>query len=210
MNTTKVKIPIAVGAITAVGLLGCAAYLFEIPPFDKQVGEIEKSAVCESLGPPSQSVAPLQSVLPEASTYAFDDEVTLRVDDQDDGYTSDCFVSGDGKALMSARTQMMRAEAAQTWVSGEVEQYGEDSGQLTSFQAGAKGVASSSVAAVLVPCASAGNIPGGQYNLSIVVQLKEAGRSGSAETRAGLIELAKSAASYAHAKAKCDMPSTVG
>ncbi|MFD5134144.1 hypothetical protein [Streptomyces olindensis] len=37
MNTTQVKIPIAVGAVVAVGLLGCAAYLFEISPFDKQV-----------------------------------------------------------------------------------------------------------------------------------------------------------------------------
>ncbi|MBZ9638495.1 hypothetical protein [Streptomyces sp. PSKA30] len=210
MNTTRAKVRIAVGAVVTLGLLGCAAYLFEIPPFDEQVGEIAESAVCESLGPSSKSVTALKSVLPEASSYAFDDDVTLRVDEQDDGFTSDCFVSGGGKEVMSARTQMMRADSAQNWVSGEVEQYVEDSSQLTSFDAGAKGVASSSVAAVFVPCTSAGKIPGGQYNLSVVVQLKESKGASTAQTRSGLIELAKSAASYAHAQAKCDMPSTVG
>ncbi|WP_171114374.1 MULTISPECIES: hypothetical protein [Streptomyces] len=174
------------------------------------MGEISQSAVCESLGPDHQSVAALKSVLPQAASYTFDDEVNLRVGDRDDNYTSACFVSGDGEELMSARTQMMRAESAQSWVGDEIEQYAKDSSPLTSFEAGAKGVASSSVAAVLVPCASEGKIPGGQYNLSVVVQLKEMGDSETAKARSALIKLAKNAASYAHGKAKCDMPSTVG
>ncbi|MFJ5264636.1 hypothetical protein ACIQAC_29680 [Streptomyces sp. NPDC088387] len=209
MKITWTRVPIAVGVAVAVVLLAGAAYLFNLPPFDSAVGEIRQNAVCASLGQSGQSVSALKSVLPEESSYAFDDDVTLRVDDGDDGYSSDCSVTGGDKELMTARTQMMRAESVQSWVSGEVEQYADGSGRLTSFEARAEGVASSSVAAVFVPCSSEGKIPGGQYNLSVVVQLKEQGESGSSETRSSLIELAKGAATFAHAQAKCDMPSTV-
>ncbi|MGW6360342.1 hypothetical protein ACWFR5_35565 [Streptomyces sp. NPDC055092] len=42
-----------------------------------------------------------------------------------------------------------------------------------------------------------------QYNISLTVEL---GRPGNASTRAGLIDLVESAVSYAHKKARCNMP----
>ncbi|AZM75185.1 hypothetical protein D1J63_09570 [Streptomyces sp. KPB2] len=194
-----------VAAIAAVALAGVcvAAALLKIPPFSDDAGKIEASEVCESLGPASQSVDALRSVLPEEPSYSFTDDVNVRVDIHDDSYRSDCFVSAGGRQLLGARTQMMRDEPTQSWIDGEV---AGKTDQLKPFSSDVHGVASSSVAAVFLPCTSAGNIPGGQYNLSVVIHLEEAGNAGTLETRAGLVELAKSAASFAHDKAKCDIP----
>ncbi|WP_437059883.1 hypothetical protein [Streptomyces sp. enrichment culture] len=61
------------------------------------------------------------------------------------------------------------------------------------------------MAAVFVPCTSVGKIPGGQYNLSVVVHLEEAGKADDADIREGLVELAKNASAFAHGRAKCDI-----
>ncbi|WP_432117825.1 hypothetical protein [Streptomyces sp. bgisy032] len=209
MNAARAKIPLAVGTAATVGLLAGAAYFFKIPPFSEEVGDISQSMVCESLGADSSSVEALETILPDASSYSFDDEVASRVSDEDDNYSSACFVSGDDKELMAARTQMLRSESPETWTEHEVRQNAKKSAALTSFEAGTKGVVSSSMAAVLVPCISAGKIPGGQYDLSVVVQMSEMAQSNDAKTRSALIGLAKSAAAYAHAEAKCDLPSKV-
>ncbi|MHC3453247.1 hypothetical protein [Streptomyces prasinus] len=195
---------IAVVAVVLVGALG-ALHLLKVPPFEEDTGDIEASSVCDSLGQGSQSVGALRSVLPEKSSYAFDDDVNLRMDEQDSSYRSDCFVSGDGDQLLSARTEMIRDEPFQNWVGSEVAQYAEGHDRLTPFATGPKGTASPSVAAVFAPCTSPGKIPGGQYNLSVVVHLEKAGKASDAETRAGLVELAKNAAKYAHTKARCDI-----
>lgn len=205
MNTRRNGYVIAVVTVVLVGVLG-ALYLLKAPPFGEDTGDIEASAVCDSLGQGSQSVGALRSALPEKPSYAFDDDVNLRVDEQDSSYSSDCFVSGGGDQLLSARTQMIRDEPFQNWVDSEVSQYAEGHDRLMSFSVGPKGTASPSVAAVFVPCTSPGKIPGGQYNLSVVVHLEKAGKASAADTRAGLIALAKNAATYAHTKAKCDIP----
>ncbi|MFF1453454.1 hypothetical protein ACFVYF_35755 [Streptomyces sp. NPDC058274] len=134
MNATRAKLLIA-GTAVAVGGLLAAAYLFRFSPFNDGTGKIAASAVCESLGPSSQSLPALKSVLPKNSSYAFDDDVTLRVDDGDDSYGSACSVAGGRQELMSARTQMMRAEPGASWVDGEIQQYAKGSDQLTSFEA---------------------------------------------------------------------------
>ncbi|WP_063896469.1 hypothetical protein [Streptomyces prasinus] len=195
---------IAVVAVVLVGALG-ALYLLKVPPFEEDTGDIEASSVCDSLGQGSQSVGALRSVLPEKSSYAFDDDVNLRMDEQDSSYRSDCFVSGDGDQLLSARTEMIRDEPFQNWVDSEVTQHSERDDHLTPFATGPKGTALPSVAAFFMPCTSPGNIPGGQYNLSVVVHLKKAGTASATDTRASLIELAKNAAKYAHTKARCDI-----
>ncbi|MEV5340581.1 hypothetical protein AB0K93_19215 [Streptomyces sp. NPDC052676] len=209
MYAARKRMSIAIGAGVVVVLLGCAAYLLKIPPFEEQAGEITENSLCDSMGPSPQSVASLKKALPGAASYGFADDVTLRGSVQDDSYTSTCFVSGGGKELMTVRTQMMRAESARSWVDSEIKQYAGDPSRLTSFEAGERGVASPSVAAVFVPCVSRGVIPGGQYNLSVVVHLKEPGEVSAARTRSALIDLARSAATYAHSEAKCEMPSRI-
>ncbi|MFD7065012.1 hypothetical protein [Streptomyces sp. NPDC059906] len=194
-------------AIVAIALvtLGGAAYLFRIPPFSEKKGEINASAVCQSLGSASKATTVLTSVLAEASSYAFDDEVHLRGDD-DDSYRSHCFVSGDGDQLMSVTSEMMRDEPLEDWVESEV---AESAGQqrLSPFLGDVKSAASESVAAIFMPCVSPGNIPGGQYNISVVVHLKNAKNVSSTDRQNSLIELAKGAAAYAHDKGKCNAPS---
>ncbi|MER5843493.1 hypothetical protein ABT099_24995 [Streptomyces prasinus] len=204
MNTRRNGYVIAAVAIALAGTFG-ALYLLKVPPFGDETGKIEASAVCDSLGQVAQSVGALRSVLPENSSYASDDDVNLRVDEQDSSYSSDCFVSGGGDQLLSARTQMIRDEPFQNWVDSEVAQYAEGHDRLAPFTTGPKGTASPSVAAVFAPCTSPGKIPGGQYNLSVVVHLEKAGKASDAETQAGLVELAKNAAKYAHTKARCDI-----
>ncbi|MCX5034978.1 MULTISPECIES: hypothetical protein [Streptomyces] len=204
MNASRTVYVIAIAAVALAGVFG-AAYLLKMPPFSDDPGHIEANEVCKSLGPTSQAVDALRSVLPEESSYSFNDDVSVRVDNHDDSYRSDCFVSAGGRQLLGARTQMMRDEPTQSWIDGEVAQVAGERNQLRPFSAEVRGVASSSVAAVFLPCASAGNIPGGQYNLSVVIHLEEAGKAENTETRAGLIELAKSAATLAHDRAKCDI-----
>ncbi|MFF0112023.1 hypothetical protein [Streptomyces prasinus] len=204
MSTKRNGYVIAVVSIAIAGVLG-ALYLLKAPPFGDETGEIEANTMCDSLGQGPQSVGALRSVLPEKSSYVFDDDVNLRVDEQDSSYRSDCFVSGGGDQVLSARTQMIRDEPFQNWVDSEVAQYAEGHDRLTPFATGPKGTASPSVAAFFMPCTSPGKIPGGQYNLSVIVHLKEAGKAGDTDTRAGLIELAKNAAAYAHTKARCDI-----
>jgi hypothetical protein len=209
VKATRKRISIAVGTGVLVAVLGYAAYLLKVPPFEEQAGDIAESSLCDSMGPSSHSVAALKKALPGAASYAFDDDVTLRGSAQDDSYTSACFVSGGGRELMTVRTQMMRAESAQSWIESEIEQYADNPSRLTSFERDGRGVASPSVAAVFVPCVSQGVIPGGQYNLSVVVHLKEPGEASGAEKRSALIALARSAATYAHSEARCDVPSRV-
>ncbi|MET9825534.1 hypothetical protein ABZ038_28680 [Streptomyces sp. NPDC006349] len=204
MNARRNGYVIAIAVVALVGVLG-VTFLLKIPPFSEDMGDIEASDVCNSLGSESQSADALRSVLPEESSYTFDDDVNLRVDDHDDSYRSDCFVSAGDRQLLTARTQMMRDEPTQSWLDGEVTKVAGEKAHLRPFTAGVSGVASASVAAVFLPCTSAGKIPGGQYNLSVVVHLDEAGEAEGADTQAGLVELAKNAAAFAHDRAKCDI-----
>ncbi|MFI8950815.1 hypothetical protein ACIGO6_30375 [Streptomyces sp. NPDC053750] len=192
-------------AVALAAICG-AAYLLKVPPFAEETGDIAAGAVCDSLGLASQAADALESVLPAETSYAFNDEVHLRVDDQDDSYRSYCSVSGDGDQLMSVRTEMMRDEPLKSWIDSEVAEFASRE-QLTPFTANDKSAASPSVAAIFMPCASPGKIPGGQYNISVVVHLEKAGKVSDADRRATLIELATSTATYAYGKAKCDASS---
>ncbi|MFF8034381.1 hypothetical protein [Streptomyces sp. NPDC016626] len=198
---------IAIAAVMLV-FLGGAAYLFKVPPFSKEKGEIDASAVCDSLGSASQARKELASALPEKSSYALDDEIHLRMDDHDDSYRSYCSVSGDGDQLMSVSTEMMRDEPLRGWIKSEVAEFAGQQ-QLTPFLEKVKSAASPSVAAVFMPCASPGKIPGGQYNISAVVHLEKAGEESDTDRRMALIELAKSTVAYAHDEGNCDIPSEV-
>ncbi|CAL9293134.1 hypothetical protein [Streptomyces sp. enrichment culture] len=90
------------GVIGVVGLGLGLTYACGAPPFEEQRGEIRDSAVCKTLGDPAGSAGALRKVLPDKSSYSFDDQVMhRRVDDADRTYETFCFVNGDGKMLVT-------------------------------------------------------------------------------------------------------------
>ncbi|MEU1575650.1 hypothetical protein ABZ519_31725 [Streptomyces collinus] len=195
-----------VGAVVTLTLFAGLAYTYKIWPF-RDKGEIEAGEVCSSLGSSSSVVNALTKVLPEASSYSFDENTSLRVDVTDTNYESSCFVSGGGKQLLVVEARLMEDESAISWtrwIKGTTANEASTK-SLTPFTAGDRAVASSRFAAIFVPCTAAGKAPGGQYNLSVSTELKQAGNSSDAAVRDELIKLTKNASSYAHAKAKCDM-----
>lgn len=196
-----------VGAVVALALFAGIAYTYQIWPF-RGKGEIKAGEVCPSLGGPSSSVInSLTTILPEESSYSFDENSSLRVDVTDTDFGSSCFISGGGKQLLVVKARLMEDEPPKSWsqwVKGTAANEASTK-SLTPFTAGDKAVASSRFAAIFVPCTSAGKAPGGQYNLSVSTELKQAGNSSDDVARDELIKLTRAASSYNHAKAKCDM-----
>ncbi|MEU2926387.1 hypothetical protein ABZ636_15290 [Streptomyces sp. NPDC007251] len=89
-------------------------YVLGLPPFEERKGEIKASEVCRTLGSSSSTAAALKRVLPDKSSYSFDDAMTdLRTDDKDRTYGTSCFVHGDGQMLLAARTHMLELELKQ-------------------------------------------------------------------------------------------------
>lgn len=206
MFTGQKRFIIPGAALIAIGLALGSAYLLKFPPFESPVGHIRTADLCNSLGPKEQAASSLKSVLPRESEYSFKETPGTRIGADGSSYTSDCFVRGEDKILLSVRTEMMRAEPPEGWVRSEVLDTAGSLQGLKQFQAGDEGVASSSEAGVFVPCVSAGRIPGGKYNLSVIVKLKRKGDSSNGEALAALRELAVGAAGFAHRDARCDLP----
>lgn len=189
-------------------LVGGVLYALGVPPFEKEKGEIKASEVCRTLGASSSSAAALKRVLPDKSSYSFDDSVTdPRRDGADRSYNASCFVNGDGKMLLVATAEMVRYEKTGDWVKDVVanQSTAAPASSLTPFAAGDGAVASSKLAAVHLPCVG----KGAGASLSVVVELRQPGGAPEAELRDGLVALAKSAALSAHRNAKCDAPSKV-
>ncbi|WP_258564803.1 hypothetical protein [Streptomyces sp. WELS2] len=146
-----------------------------------------------------------RKILPGESAYSFDDQVMhRRVDDADRTYETSCFVNSGGRMLLAATAEMVGYDKADAWVKDVVANASSPS-DVTSFQAGDKAIASEKIAAVYVPCRDKGP----REHLSVVVELRQRGGAGDAETREGLISLARSAAVFAHGQAKCDAPTKV-
>ncbi|WP_328726321.1 hypothetical protein [Streptomyces sp. NBC_00259] len=208
----KVVIPLA--ALLCVASATAAAYAFGFPPFERR-GDIRASDVCESLGKSAKVVPALKGSLPSEPGYKFDDRLDGRdITQGASDYTADCLVWGEGRVLLSARTEMMLTETAENMGSEtyDVRDWAKEAlnvreSDIKSFTAGTRGVNVARKAAILVPCASPGHIPGGTYSLSVVVDLRKHEGSGKPEVRQDLIDLAINAARFSHQKAKCDLPS---
>ncbi|MBK3576832.1 hypothetical protein JHN63_24095 [Streptomyces sp. MBT65] len=189
----------------SLALLVGIAYAVKLPPFE-EVGDIQASDVCTTMGSASTSAAALKRVLPEKSSYSFDDSLTdLRLDDTDDTYQTDCAVDGDGEQLAWTGAELLEYDTTQTWAEEVLGQYDSVS-SLTPFTAGDKALASAKVAAIYLPCTS----HGASRHLSVVVNLKKQGNADDSALRDGLITLARNAAEYAHTKAKCDAQAKLG
>jgi len=189
----------------SLALLAGIAYAVRLPPFEEKAGDIQASDVCATMGSASTSAAALKRVLPKKSAYSFDNSLTdLRLDATDATYQTDCTVDGDGEQLAWTGTELLEYDTTEAWAEEVLGQYDSVS-SLTPFSAGDKALASSKVAAVYLPCTSHG-----ARHLSVVVNLKKKGDASDSTLRAGLITLARNAAEYAHAKAKCNTPNKLG
>lgn len=207
MIRVRKKFAIPVTLLTLLSATASAAYLTETFPFEQR-GIIKESDTCESLGDPEQVTPRLNRRLPFATNYAFKDDPGSRFDKTESYFNSHCSVAGDGEVLLFSRTEMMRSEPANSWARYVMEEGWDDkASDFDSFPAGAKGVASKRVAAIFIPCVPRGMIPGGEYNLSVVVRSKEDLIGTETEARNELINIALSAAKHAHTSANCDLPS---
>ncbi|MFF2508409.1 hypothetical protein ACFVTY_34360 [Streptomyces sp. NPDC058067] len=205
MNLTRPKVLAAAGVSLAL-ILAAIAYAFNFPPFNERTGEIKASDTCPSLGPPSSAIPALKKTLPRRPSYSFDDTVTGGSNTSGLDYGASCLVTGENESpLLAARSRSMPAEPAKSWLKWvKTTAISNNSlGSLTPFSADEKTAASGKFAAIFLPCISEKRNQSPQYNISLTVEL---GRPGDASTRAGLIHLVESAASYAHKKARCNMP----
>lgn len=215
MAATKRKVLVASLAMLAgVGLLAGVAYVAHVPPFEQR-GAISAGDLCESLGDAGKAIPALEQALPSKSDYSFRDRVNGRVPGTEGDYTSTCSVNGDSEQLLTVRTEMMLIGPKPTpattagWTK-EVKENTASRGPFKSFNAGNGAVASPGMSAVLLPCVPPGEIPGGEYDLSVVVTLKQWDEEASeTKTRQSLIDLTRSAAHYAHKKARCGLAAKV-
>ncbi|MFJ9035509.1 hypothetical protein ACIRF8_02785 [Streptomyces sp. NPDC102406] len=204
MKLTRPKI-LAVAGVTIVIIVAALAYVFKWPPF-KEEGEIKAADVCASLGHPKHATDTLRKLLPERSSYNFDDTGSGGVDESGLSYRSSCMVTGGSEAiLLRTQTESMPYESAEDWLKWvRTKALNESSTRaFTRFPAGDEAAASKNFAAIFIPCVAKKDEQRPQYNISLTVEL---GRPGDSATRAGLIDLARSAASYAHEKAGCAIP----
>ncbi|GHB12011.1 hypothetical protein GCM10010512_49320 [Streptomyces thermoviolaceus subsp. thermoviolaceus] len=197
----RTKVLLATTVVLVLGLVTGVLYAFGLPPF-KKVGTIEAADVCESLGDATSAAEALKQVVPEESSYSFQESSPIvRIGEVDMNLDLACFVYGSDDQLLSARTRAMTYTNTDHWVKERVGQLVPMS-TLTPFSAGDRAVASDKVAAIYLPCRKHAMTD----HLSVVIWLKKQGDASASLVRDGLIDLAKGMAAYAHTQARCDAP----
>ncbi|MEU6991420.1 hypothetical protein ABZ953_12285 [Streptomyces sp. NPDC046465] len=203
-KTYRAPIALTVAASLAVGIV----YLSGISTSEDRA-TVKAADSCSSLKT-DRAITALNRALPNRSEYSFDeDPEEARPVEATDTYSNSCFVRADRDILLSARARMMVAEPPNTWEEEVFKDVSSGGRRVTGFAAGIRGLASPEKAAVFIPCVPKGEIPGGGYNLSVVVDLKERGDVSDAKLREDLISLTLSAANYAHKSSKCTLPSRI-
>ncbi|MFI6696730.1 hypothetical protein ACIBLA_34285 [Streptomyces sp. NPDC050433] len=203
MMSLSKKSQISLVALAVVGLAAAAFYVLGLPPFEKR-GKIEARMVCESLGDSTKAASTLETVLPKEPKYSFRGRVTgEQVTQQSNAFRSDCAVYGEEKTLLSVGTLVMETQSADSWAKYSLED-GDEARE--SFAAGSGGfITADNTVAIQVPCAKAGTLPGGEYSLRVVVDLRSS--EASDKVRQGLKDLAVEAARFAHKETDCNLPS---
>ncbi|MFJ4771824.1 hypothetical protein ACIP88_22400 [Streptomyces uncialis] len=188
----------------AVAMAMATLYLLKLPPFEQRAA-IGIDELCESIGPSGNTVEALENILPRQSEYSFDDTINAR-GGRKGPYSSMCAVWGEEKVLMSIRAETMTFELTETWVNQVVLQREPNRDSLKPFDAGDKALASSRVAAILVPCTPR-EVSDFTAHMSVTVALKQLTDKVDEQVRESLTDIARSAAEYAHERAKCELPS---
>ncbi|QDY75621.1 hypothetical protein [Streptomyces qinzhouensis] len=195
--------------VTAASLVAAGAVYFTLvaPGLGDDDAEITAGELCPQLGPAGPAAKALNKVLPAAGSYTVDEETAERRVRKADGFAGACRIRGDDKKLLFvANTELLATEPVDGWFSS-VRGRDYPDGETRAFAPGDTGRASARAAAVLVPCAPAGQSPEGARSLSVTVRLPEGGRpKDTAAARDAVRELALAVARQSHRDAGCDTP----
>jgi hypothetical protein len=205
----RVRAPhIIVSTIAAAITYGTVAYATDAPPFpinDKR--PIVSEEVCRPFIDDHQSFVALQEALPPAEKYSSDASGNTTRQYGDSLWQNDCAIYGDGDLLLSGSAEMGNWASPLAWVRDRRGEYFDDeSGPQYQFQSGLASRAGEETAEILLPCVPPGEIPGGRYQLSVVVHAHAALQGPAEDRRMALARLARGLAEHMHAQARCTEP----
>ncbi|MFC9945173.1 hypothetical protein [Streptomyces pratensis] len=202
MKKSKARI-LAAGLATTVGLAIGTAYLLEIPPFEG-VGTIEAGKVCKNLGSSDKVVPALREIAPREPDYSFTEQDNQGLIT----YYSGCHGQASDTEFLVTRTEYTSLGGTfESWLNGPASKMvdTEDPKNFDRFEPAtdAWGAVSKNKAAVTAPCS-----PDKKKSLTTIVQVWHAAESDRTEDRyrQELIDLAISAAEFAHKDADCTLP----
>ncbi|MFD5948863.1 hypothetical protein ACFWAZ_21745 [Streptomyces collinus] len=176
------------------------AYLLGV--FSEERGDIKADDVCRSLPDRQAAVEIFESLLPRAATYDF---VATSTSDPDESYLTTCSVTGDdNQGLLNLRAEMGVAMPWRQWADHNLPP---TSGKITYFDAGVKGVSTSDLAAIYIPCYASEAKTKQPHNLTVFAHATEDLPGSDSENRQKLVELATAFGRNAYKEAKCDLPS---
>ncbi|MEU0999302.1 hypothetical protein [Streptomyces tibetensis] len=176
------------------------AYL--LGAFSEGRGDIKAEDVCRNL-PDRQAAADIfKSLLPRAAKYDF---VVTSTPDPDESYINTCTAMGDdNERFLNLHAEMGVAMPWRQWADHNLPP---TSGKITYFDAGVKGVSTSDLAAIYVPCYASETKTKQPHNLTVFAHALEDLQGSDSEDRQKLLDLATAFGRYAHKEAKCDLPS---
>ncbi|MFD4374002.1 hypothetical protein [Streptomyces sp. NPDC058486] len=202
MKSTKKRGIVALVLLVLVAAWAGISYATNTPPFKKPKGTIEAGELCPSFGDSQEAADILNRLLPYATSYRIPLEGgTPRSPRPTDlRHTSSCTISGDGRRLLLARTEMAGWSSEESW---REEVLGNTNGRRPeSFDAGRWAFTTTPeilrVGAVFSAC-----LPYGDSGLSTYVELRG---PAPADRIDDLRRLAAIAAEEAHKAASCTLP----
>ncbi|MFB7579616.1 hypothetical protein [Streptomyces hydrogenans] len=202
MKLTKRRGIVALVVLVLVAAWAGISYATNTPPFKKSKGTIEASELCPSFGTSQEAADILNRLLPYAVSYRIPREggTPRGLSPTDLHHLSSCSISGDGRRLLLARTEMGAWSSEQSW---REEVLGNTNGRRpVAFDAGRWAFTTTPenlrVAAVHSAC-----LPYGDSSLSTYVELRG---PAPADRVDDLRRLAEIAAEQAHEAAHCTVP----
>ncbi|WP_181765251.1 hypothetical protein [Streptomyces albidus (ex Kaewkla and Franco 2022)] len=196
-------------ALVVALLYSGIGYFTGAVPFPVQKrGEITADEACRSFGDGKRAAAQLEKVLPSRGEYGARGSTPPRASDQD-SWEASCFISGDGDRLLYASSELAAYGSAESWLEAPSRDHVGEGGKSHTFQAGEAAVVTERTAEVLVPCVPEGEMPGGAYQLGVVVHAQKPLEGSAEENRRALATLALETARYTHGEAECTQPSKV-
>ena len=190
----------------ALGYSGVGYFTGAVPFPVHQRGELAADDVCRSFGDGKRAAAELSKVLPSRMEYGAEGSTPPRAPDQD-SWEAHCFVSGDGDRLLYGSSELAAYGSAGSWLEDPSRDYVGEGGKSHEFRAGEAAVVTERTAEVLVRCVPEGEMPGGAYQLGVVVHAQKPLEGSARENRRVLATLALETARFTHDEAECTEPS---
>ncbi|MEU5980225.1 hypothetical protein [Streptomyces sp. NPDC047315] len=196
------------GAVVAVVVVGGGVYYVAGgPPFGEDA-TVSADQLCEEVGTPEVAAELLNKTLPFSDSYSVDSNKTVPRVEDDDGYTTSCFVNGDdNKLLFSTVSEMWGNESVETWreTAGVSREFPKD--QSRDFGPEGRGRVSLKSGGILMPCVPKEQSPQGQRNLDVSVRFPQGTRIENDDaSRDAVKDVLIAVAKQSHKDAKCDLP----